>query len=44
MARTPIWPIRLDPALRLAAAEKAALEGRTLAEVVREFLEEYVKP
>ena len=40
---TPKWTMRLERELRAKAIEKARLEGRTLADVVREFLVEWVK-
>jgi predicted HicB family RNase H-like nuclease len=37
----PITPVRLPPDLKAAAKEKAAVEGKSLSEVIRELLATY---
>jgi len=40
--KTPQWTMRLEPVLKARAIAKARAEGRTLADVVREFVESWV--
>jgi hypothetical protein len=40
---TPLHAIRIDAELWDAALAKAEAEGRTLSEVIREYLERWVK-
>lgn len=40
--KTPQWTMRLEPELKARAIAKANAEGRTLAEVVREFVQSWV--
>jgi len=41
--QTPMRSFRIPDVLYEAASEKAAAEGRTLSDVVRELLRDYVK-
>jgi predicted HicB family RNase H-like nuclease len=41
--KTPQWTMRLDKELRARAIAKARAENRSLAEVVREFIEDWVE-
>lgn len=41
--KTPLWALRLERELKERATEKARSEGRSLSEVVREFLETWVE-
>ena len=41
--KTPLQNIRVDRELWSSALAKARAEGRTLSEVIREFLREYAK-
>lgn len=41
--KTPLWALRVDRELKARAMAKAEAEGRTLSEVVREFLEGWVE-
>lgn len=41
--KTPQRTIRLDDELWIAARSKAASEGRTVSDVVREALEAYIR-
>lgn len=41
MSATPLTPFRLPPAVKAAAAARAAAEGRTLTDVVIEHLAAY---
>ena len=40
--KTPLRHLRVDPSLWDAAKAKAAAEGRTLSDVIRAWLREYV--
>lgn len=42
-AAKSVESVRLDPALRVAAAQRAAAEGVTVSEVIRRALREYVR-
>jgi hypothetical protein len=41
--KTPLRSLRIDDALWSAALDKARSQGRTLSEVIREWLREYVR-
>jgi hypothetical protein len=43
MAETPLHAIRIDAALWQAAKDKAALEQRTVSDVLRDYLEGWVR-
>lgn len=43
MPKTPHWSMRLERELKAKAIAKARREGRTLADVVREFIAEWVE-